>query len=162
MEHDIQEVLREVDYSSLIFFVGILLSVAALDSLGVLAEVSQTLFGAVPSFSRVAAGSILMGWGSAIVDNVPLTAVAIDTIPTSDSSLWSLLAYTVGTGGSHLIIGSAAGVVVMGRVNALTSLAYMRIAALPVLVACHDLGGSNRDLRLEEVRGHESSWSDRR
>ncbi len=103
-----------------------------------------------------------MGWGSAIVDNVPLTAVAIDTIPTSDSSLWSLLAYTVGTGGSHLIIGSAAGVVVMGRMNALTSLAYMRIAALPVLVACHDLGGSNRDLRLEEVRGHESSWSDRR
>lgn len=135
MEHDIQEVLREVDFSSLIFFVGILLSVAALDSLGVLEEVSHSVFGSEPSFPRVAAGSVLLGWGSAIVDNVPLTAVAIDTIPTSDPGIWSLLAYTVGTGGSHLIIGSAAGVVVMGRVNALTSLAYMRIAALPVLVA---------------------------
>lgn len=135
MEHDIEQVLKEVDFSSLIFFAGILLSVSALGSLGVLEQLSQAVFGSAPSFSRVAGGSILMGWGSAIVDNVPLTAVAIDTVPTSDSGLWSLMAYTVGTGGSHLIIGSAAGVVVMGRVKELTSLTYLRIATLPVLAA---------------------------
>lgn len=135
MEHDIEDVMKEVDFSSLIFFAGILLSVSALGSLGVLEDLSNNVFGADPSFSRIAGGSILMGWGSAIVDNVPLTAVAIDSVPTSDPSLWSLLAYAVGTGGSHLVIGSAAGVVAMGRVKGLTSLAYLRIATLPVLVA---------------------------
>ena len=135
MEHDIEQVLKEVDFSSLIFFAGILLSVAALESLGVLEQLSQNLFGSAPDFSRIAGGNILLGWGSAIVDNVPLTAVAIDTVPTTDPTLWSLLAYSVGTGGSHLIIGSAAGVVAMGRVQGLTSLAYLRIASLPVLVA---------------------------
>jgi len=135
MEHDIEQVLKEVDFPSLIFFAGILLSVAALGSLGVLEQLSQNLFGAAPDFSRIAGGNVLLGWGSAIVDNVPLTAVAIDTVPTTDPTLWSLLAYAVGTGGSHLIIGSAAGVVAMGRVQGLTSLAYLRIASLPVLVA---------------------------
>ena len=135
MEHDIEEVLREVDYSSLIFFAGILLSVSALGSLGVLDQLSQTLFGADPSFTRIATGNVLMGWGSALVDNVPLTAVAIDTVPTTDYRLWSLLAYCVGTGGSHLIIGSAAGVVAMGRVRELNTFAYMRIATIPVAIS---------------------------
>ncbi len=135
MQHDIQEVIREVDFASLIFFVGILLSVAALGSLGVLESLSEWMFGASPEFARVAAGNVFLGWGSAVVDNVPLTAVAINAVPTNDPWLWSLLAYTVGTGGSHLIIGSAAGVVVMGRVKGLSSTAYMRLATLPVAAA---------------------------
>ena len=135
MEQDIEEVIKEVDFSSLIFFVGILLSVAALGAMGVLDSLSDTLFGDNPSDARIAAGSVLMGWASAVIDNVPLTAVAIDTVPTDDPRLWSLLAYCVGTGGSHLMIGSAAGVVVMGRVQGLTSLAYARIATIPVLLA---------------------------
>src|SRR5690606_26032555 len=92
-------------------------------------------FGGEPSFARVMIGNTFMGWGSAIVDNVPLTAVAIDAIPTIDPLLWTLLAYTVGTGGSHLIVGSAAGVVTMGRVKELTSLTYLKIATIPVLLA---------------------------
>lgn len=135
MQHDIQNVLKEVDYSSLIFFVGILLSVAALGALGILSDLSDSLFGPDPGFSRIAGGSVLLGWASAIVDNVPLTAMAIDTVPTTEPRLWSLLAYTVGTGGSHLIIGSAAGVVVMGRIRGLNSLTYMRIASIPVFFA---------------------------
>lgn len=135
MEHDIQEVIKEVDFSSLIFFVGILLSVAALGSLGILQSLSDSMFGSDPSFERISAGNVALGWASAIVDNVPLTAMAIDTVPTTDSWLWSLLAYTVGTGGSHLIIGSAAGVVVMGRVKGLSSISYMRIATGTVAVA---------------------------
>lgn len=135
MQHDIQEIIRDVDFSSLIFFVGILLSVSALGSLGILQSLSDAMFGADPEFLRVAGGNVVLGWGSAVVDNVPLTAMAIDTVPTSNSWLWTLLAYTVGTGGSHLIIGSAAGVVVMGRVKGLNSTAYMRLATLPVAAA---------------------------
>lgn len=135
MQHDIEDLVREVDLSSLIFFVGILLSVAALGAMGILQSLSDTLFGPDPGFGRIAGGNVLLGWASAIVDNVPLTAMAIDTVPTTDTWLWSLLAYTVGTGGSHLIIGSAAGVVVMGRVKGLSSLEYMRIATLSVALA---------------------------
>jgi len=135
LEQDIAEMIKEVDFSSLIFFVGILLSVAALGSLGVLDTLSDSVFGVAPGFSRIAGGTVLMGWASAVIDNVPLTAVAIDAVPTTDHRLWSLMAYTVGTGGSHLIVGSAAGVVVMGRISGLTSQAYARIATVPVLLA---------------------------
>jgi Na+/H+ antiporter NhaD/arsenite permease-like protein len=135
MERDVEEVIKEVDFSSLIFFVGILLSVAALGAMGVLDQLSDSLYGDSPSDARIAAGSVLMGWASAVIDNVPLTAVAIDTVPTDDPRLWSLLAYCVGTGGSHLVIGSAAGVIAMGRVNGLTSTAFARIASIPVLLA---------------------------
>lgn len=135
MQHDIQEIIRDVDFSSLIFFVGILLSVSALGSLGVLQSLSDAMFGPDPEFARVAGGNLVLGWGSAVVDNVPLTAMAIDTVPTSNPWLWTLLAYTVGTGGSHLIIGSAAGVVVMGRIKGLSSTTYMRLATLPVAIA---------------------------
>jgi Na+/H+ antiporter NhaD/arsenite permease-like protein len=135
MERDIEEVIKEVDFSSLIFFIGILLSVAALGAMGVLDQLSDSLFGDAPNDARIATGTVLMGWASAVIDNVPLTAVAIDTVPTDDPRLWSLLAYAVGTGGSHLVIGSAAGVVAMGRVQGLTSIAYARIASIPVLLA---------------------------
>ncbi len=135
MQHDIQEIIRDVDFSSLIFFVGILLSVAALGSLGILQSISDAMFGADPEFARVAGGNVALGWASAVVDNVPLTAMAIDTVPTSNPWLWTLLAYSVGTGGSHLIIGSAAGVVVMGRIKGLSSTTYMRLASLPVAAA---------------------------
>lgn len=135
MQHDIQEIIRDVDFSSLIFFVGILLSVAALGSLGILQSISDSMFGPDPQFARIAGGNVILGWASSVIDNVPLTAMAIDTVPTTHTWLWTLLAYTVGTGGSHLIIGSAAGVVVMGRVKGLSSTAYMRLATLPVAAA---------------------------
>jgi Na+/H+ antiporter NhaD/arsenite permease-like protein len=71
---------------------------------------------------------------SAIVDNIPLTAAAITILKTNDPAIWSLLALAVGTGGSILVIGSAAGVVAMGRVKGLTFFRYIGLAAFPAAV----------------------------
>lgn len=72
---------------------------------------------------------------SAIVDNVPLTALAIDIIKVHEPDLWVLLALSVGTGGSVLIIGSVSGVVAMGMVKELRFDNYLKIASIPALVA---------------------------
>jgi Na+/H+ antiporter NhaD/arsenite permease-like protein len=132
---DIERLLRNVDIPSLKFFIGILLAVAALDALGVLALISNLLLGSNPGSERIIIGNSLLGILSAIVDNVPLTALAIDLIPGTNARLWALLAYCVGTGGSLLVIGSAAGVIAMGMIRELTSTAYMRIAAMAVILA---------------------------
>jgi Na+/H+ antiporter NhaD/arsenite permease-like protein len=132
---DIERFLRNVDIPSLKFFIGILLAVAALDALGVLAIISQLLLGSNPGSERIIIGNSALGILSAVVDNVPLTALAIDLVPGTNAQLWTLLAYCVGTGGSLLIIGSAAGVIAMGMIRELTSIAYMRIATVAVFLA---------------------------
>lgn len=132
---DIERFLRNVDIPSLKFFIGILLAVAALDALGVLTFISNVLLGSSPQPERIIIGNSALGVLSALVDNVPLTALAIDLLPVTNPRLWSLLAYCVGTGGSLLVIGSASGVVAMGMIRELTSTAYMRIATLPVVLA---------------------------
>lgn len=135
LQHDIIALMREVDYRSLLFFVGILLMVSALGELGVLAEFSDWLLGEDPSGSRLILGAVVLGYGSALVDNVPLTALAIDILATTNAWYWTLLAYTVGTGGSHLVLGSVAGVIAMGKVEGLTSVTYVRIAFVAVFWA---------------------------
>jgi Na+/H+ antiporter NhaD/arsenite permease-like protein len=132
---DIERLLQNVDIPSLKFFIGILLAVAALDALGVLAIISNLLLGSNPGSERVIIGNSALGILSAIVDNVPLTALAMDLIPVTNARLWTLLAYCVGTGGSMLVIGSAAGVIAMGMIRELTSTAYMRIASMAVILA---------------------------
>lgn len=133
MEHDIEELIRKIDHRSLIFFAGILLGVKALGTLGVLEEMSQVLLGGdEPGEQRVVIFTYLLGPLSAVVDNVPLTALAIDILPLETSWQGSRLALAVGTGGSLLLIGSVAGVVAMGKVAGLTSGRYFRIATLPV------------------------------
>ncbi len=104
-----------IDLSSTFFFLGILLSVGALADVGILREFAAWVTQTIPSLSIVA---FTMGIVSAIIDNVPLVAAlmqmySVDVYPT-DSYLWELVAYCAGTGGSILIIGSAAGVVYMG------------------------------------------------
>jgi len=126
--------LQKVDISSLKFFIGILLSVSALHTLGALELMSDVIFGQNPEFARIATGNILLGGLSAIVDNVPLTALAIDIIDTTDQSLWVLLALAAGTGGSFLVIGSVAGVIAMGMVKELTFGKYLKIATLPAIL----------------------------
>jgi Na+/H+ antiporter NhaD/arsenite permease-like protein len=127
---DIERFLRNVDIPSLKFFIGILLAVAALDALGVLTIISNLLLGDKPGSGRIIMGNSVLGILSAIVDNVPLTALAIDLIPVTNPRLWTLLAYCVGTGGSLLVIGSAAGVIAMGMIRELTSTTYIRIATM--------------------------------
>ncbi|MCS6965961.1 MAG: sodium:proton antiporter NhaD [Candidatus Kapabacteria bacterium] len=108
----LQSTLRAIDISSLLFFVGILLAVDALETGRVLPHLARWLDQLVPV--KEAAISLL-GILSAVVDNVPLTAACMKMYAAYPPNhwLWMLLAYAVGTGGSILVIGSAAGVVAM-------------------------------------------------
>ncbi len=108
-------VLKRIDMSSILFFLGILLAVGSLASIGILADFAAYLDATVGNRSIVA---IIIGLVSAIVDNVPLVAAGIEMyeMPMNDP-FWLLLAYCAGTGGSCLIIGSAAGVAAMGLEN---------------------------------------------
>lgn len=113
------KVLQKIDTASVLFFLGILLAVAALQEVGHLALMAgflDTSFG-----GNIYAINIAIGFLSAIVDNVPLVAAAQGMYPiaaagefASNGTFWQFLAYCAGTGGSSLIIGSAAGVAVMG------------------------------------------------
>jgi len=107
--------LSRIDMSSLVFFVGILLSVATLEHTHILTALAQWLD---QSVGRQDVIVLIIGMVSAIVDNVPLVAAAMGMYSLSDFPadhfLWEFLAYCAGTGGSILIIGSAAGVAAMG------------------------------------------------
>ena len=131
---DIEKLLGKLDITSLLFFIGILFAVGALGFLGILDQISATLFGANPEDMRLILGSVFLGLFSAVLDNIPLTAAAIDILQTSDFRLWVLLAICVGTGGSMLVIGSAAGVVAMGMVKELSFKLYFKIAFLPAFL----------------------------
>jgi len=111
-----------------------LFAVGALGFLGILDMISDGLFGDDPAFSRLVAGSIVLGAISAIFDNIPLTAAAIDILQTDDFHIWVLLAICVGTGGSMLVIGSAAGIVAMGMIKELSFKDYVKIATIPAAV----------------------------
>jgi Na+/H+ antiporter NhaD/arsenite permease-like protein len=109
--------LKRVDMATILFFLGILLAVGSLSATGTLAHLAAWLDRVVPHRDIVA---VVIGLVSAVVDNVPLVAAGIEmyTMPVDDR-FWMLLAYSAGTGGSCLIIGSAAGVAAMGleRIN---------------------------------------------
>ena len=112
-------VLQKVDTASVLFFLGILMAVAALQEVGHLTEVAHFLDDKLSG--NMYSINISIGLLSAIVDNVPLVAAAQGMYPiestgqfAQDGQFWQFLAYCAGTGGSALIIGSAAGVAVMG------------------------------------------------
>jgi len=107
--------LQRIDMSSLVFFIGILLSVATLEHSHILTSLAQWLDKMVGNQAIIVS---IFGLTSAIVDNVPLVAASMGMYSLAqfpvDSFLWEFLAYAAGTGGSILIIGSAAGVAAMG------------------------------------------------
>ena len=109
--------LSRIEMSSILFFLGILLAVAALETMvingvGTLRYLAEQLDHAIPNQDVVV---MLLGVGSAIIDNVPLVAASMGMYDFAvDSKLWHFIAYSAGTGGSMLIIGSAAGVAAMG------------------------------------------------
>ncbi|MBI5134240.1 MAG: sodium:proton antiporter NhaD [Candidatus Taylorbacteria bacterium] len=130
----IEHLIQKSDLGSIKFFIGILLAVSALGSLGVLEAVSNGVYGADTETSRVIVGNIGLGAISSVLDNIPLTAIAIKILDVSDPQLWVLLALMVGIGGSLLSLGSAAGVVAMGLVKGLTFEKYFRVAFVPALL----------------------------
>ena len=116
-------VIRKIDTPSVLFFLGILLAVASLQSMGQLGDLANALDESIgtDTLGGVYTVSIIIGLLSSIVDNVPLVAAAMgmyditaDGLFMQDGVFWQFLAYCAGTGGSALIIGSAAGVAVMG------------------------------------------------
>lgn len=131
----IEALIQKTDIASIKFFIGILLAVSALSTLGILDTVSGYVYGAEQETGRIIAGNVIIGAVSSVLDNIPLTAITIDILETTDTSLWVLLAICVGTGGSLLSIGSAAGVVAMGLIKELTFQEYFEIAFLPALVS---------------------------
>lgn len=109
------DVLTRIDLPSILFFLGILLAVASLEVSGVLHSLAQLLNEKIGDLNSIV---LSIGLASAVVDNVPLVAAAqgmysIADFP-MDHYLWEFIAYCAGTGGSILIIGSAAGVAAMG------------------------------------------------
>lgn len=108
----VHSALTKIELPSILFFLGILLAVAALESLGILFTYAEQLNHAIPQTDIVV---MLLGIGSAVIDNVPLVAASMGMFSEPlDDFLWHFIAYSAGTGGSMLIIGSAAGVVAMG------------------------------------------------
>jgi len=136
--------LTRIDMSSIIFFIGILMAVAVLEHTHVLGALAQWLDKAVGRQDIIV---LIIGLASAVVDNVPLVAASMGMYnlaqyPT-DSFLWEFIAYCAGTGGSILIIGSAAGVAAMGlekidffwyarKIGGLALLGYLAGAAVYV------------------------------
>lgn len=108
----VHSALTRIELPSILFFLGILMAVAALESLGILFNYAEQLNHAIPQTDIVV---MLLGIGSAVIDNVPLVAASMGMFSEPlDDFLWHFIAYSAGTGGSMLIIGSAAGVVAMG------------------------------------------------
>ncbi len=131
----VPNVLSNIDLSSLLFFLGILLAIDALDSAKILHALAHWFDQKIGNINVIAA---TIGLASAVVDNVPLVAgsmamYSLEQYP-MDSEFWKLVAFCAGTGGSILIIGSAAGVVYMGleKVNFLW---YMKWISLPALIS---------------------------
>ena len=114
--------LSKIEMPSILFFLGILMAVAALESLGMLFDFAGILEANVPNLGTEHHSTkisdlvvLLLGAGSAVIDNVPLVAASIGMFQIGmDEPAWHFIAYAAGTGGSILIIGSAAGVVAMG------------------------------------------------
>ena len=103
--------LSKIEMPSILFFLGILMTVAAMESLGMIYNFGNLVNETIPQQLFVG----ILGISSAIIDNVPLVAASIGMFSeAADSSVWHYIAYAAGTGGSILIIGSAAGVVAMG------------------------------------------------
>ncbi len=117
----ILEYVRQVEFETLLFFLGILLLV------GMLKEI-QVLEGLVHIYDQVPAvvANYLMGVLSAAIDNVPLTAALLKSGLTMGVAEWMMLTYAVGVGGSLLVIGSAAGIVAMSKVQGLTFGSYLK------------------------------------
>ena len=144
----ISDILSKVDFSTILFFLGILMSVAALEAMGILHYFASWLNTHLHNIYLI---NSFIGLLSSIIDNVPLVAAAMGMYPLTteavtsnlpnahylmsfvrDGDFWNLLAYCAGTGGSILIIGSAAGVVVMGleKINFLWYLKHITWIAL--------------------------------
>ncbi|WP_111980226.1 sodium:proton antiporter NhaD [Algibacillus agarilyticus] len=132
-EIQILEYVRKIEFDTLLFFLGILLLVGMLKEIGILNLVTEMYAQFNPNFS-----SYFAGIGSALLDNVPLTAALLKAQPELNTQQWLALTYAVGVGGSLLAIGSAAGIIAMSKMKELTFISYMRY--IPALLLAYTIG----------------------
>ncbi|PWK26414.1 NhaD family Na+/H+ antiporter [Arcicella aurantiaca] len=126
--------LSKIDTSSILFFLGILVAIGALESTHLLSSLAKWMDNTIGNQDIIV---VVIGLASAIIDNVPLVAASMGMydlvhFPT-DSKIWEFMAYCAGTGGSILIIGSAAGVAVMGM-EKIDFLWYLRKISFTALI----------------------------
>ncbi len=114
--------VREIEYDTLLFFVGVLLLVGAMKEIGVLNQFTLLYEALAPEYANY-----FMGILSAVVDNVPLTAALLKADIIMDTRQWLTFTYATGVGGSMLIIGSAAGIIAMSKIRELTFMSYLRM-----------------------------------
>lgn len=135
--YSVRYALSRIEFSSILFFLGILLAINALESLGILNMLSASLDRLFPNRDIVAT---IIGVMSAVIDNVPLVAASIGMYDLPmDAKMWHFIAFSAGTGGSMLIIGSAAGVAAMGmeKINFIWYLKNIAwLAAIGFLTGC--------------------------
>jgi len=124
----ILEYIRYIEFDTLLFFLGILLLVGMLEHIHALEFLVQLYEHLPPVFANY-----VMGMSSAVVDNVPLTAALLKTNIQMDLTAWLSLTYAVGVGGSLLVIGSAAGIVTMSKVQDLSFARYAKYSLLLLL-----------------------------
>ncbi len=132
-EVQVLEYIRQVEFETLLFFLGILLLVGMLKQIGVLDMLANVYGMYNPDVSN-----FFTGMASALLDNVPMTAALLKADPTLSLSEWMGLTYSVGVGGSLLVIGSAAGIIAMSKVKELTFGSYLKF--FPALFICYSLG----------------------
>jgi Na+/H+ antiporter NhaD/arsenite permease-like protein len=134
IKYSVTTALRRIDTSSILFFLGILLAVSALQSMGILQHIANFV---TQYISNMYLTGTILGLFSAVIDNVPLVAAAqgmysLDILP-MDHPFWEFLALAAGTGGSAIIIGSAAGVAIMG-IEKIEFFWYLRKISLLALI----------------------------
>ena len=132
-ESQMLEYIRQIEYDTLLFFLGILLLVGMLKEIGVLHLVTEIYAKFNPTYSNYFAGI-----SSALLDNVPLTAALLKAEPMLTATQWLGLTYAVGVGGSLLVIGSAAGIIAMSKIKEMTFMSYTRY--IPALLAAYTVG----------------------
>lgn len=120
---NIIDYVRDIEYDTLLFFVGVLLLVGALKEIGMLSKFTDLYTVMAPQYANY-----LMGILSAGVDNVPLTAALLKANIVMSQQDWLSFTYATGVGGSMLIIGSAAGIIAMSKVKELTFMSYLRLS----------------------------------
>jgi len=120
-ELSIVDYVRRIEFDTLLFFLGVLLIVGMLKEIGTLNAITQLYERFEPRTAN-----FLIGCVSAVIDNVPLTAAVLKSGLQMDVTDWLGLTYCVGVGGSLLAIGSAAGVLMMSKVDGLSFLTYLR------------------------------------
>lgn len=138
-QYDIYRNLQRVEWDTLLFFYGIILCVAGLGGFGYLALSSDLVYGNLgPTVSN-----ILVGFASAILDNIPVMFAVLEMNPEMSLGQWLLITLTAGVGGSMLAIGSAAGVAVMGQARGVYTFfrhlkwSWTIVIGYAASVACH-------------------------